>query len=75
MRLLQCDDERVGVGGTEADGVEIGERAGGKSAGIFYEEKRASLGRRGGGREEALISSDELRGGDGRAVGPAGVGT
>ena len=73
IRLIERDDQRVGVGGAKADGGEIVELAGDEGARVFHPEEQAGLGGGGGGGECAAVGIDEMGGGDGFTVGPAGL--
>ena len=71
--LGECDHEVARTGRAEADCGKIGERASDERAGVFHREKEIGFRCRGRGREDAAVGIDKVRGGDGFAVGPAGV--
>ena len=70
---MQREYERVVIGGADADGVEIGEFAGGVGFGVFEDVKLIAEFGAEGGSEHATVREDKIVRGDGVVIGPAGI--
>jgi hypothetical protein len=72
--VFKREDEGAVVSGSNTDGGEVGELAGGEGLGVFQAVELVAIFGAEGRGEDALIREDEIAGGHRVAVGPARVG-